>query len=351
MTDDFSPIEYSWVWDGANGSPRIRFSIDAMGPHTGTARDPFNQAKTVDLSRQLRTILPDSDWQWFDHFCQALLPKANEVNPCQSSTGMECGQQSSVFLGFELEEHSTTAKAYFLPLEARPLKTSGIIEAIESLPLENRDLSAFCKLVSFANTDPVGRQLKVDMFAIDCLAESERLKIYFRSSSTSFDTVCAVLTMNGALHSSNMASGLEELRELWWLIFGLDENFTSSQELPRSDHRTSGVFFNFDTKPAKRTTGQNALDARPEPKVYMPVKQYTPSDQQAAQGLARFLQKRGRDKYIKNYMESLGVLCAHRPLESGRGLHTYISCALKGGSLTITSYLSPEIYHPARWSV
>lgn len=46
---------------------------------------------------------------------------------------------------------------------------------------------------------------------------------------------------------------------------------------------------------------------------------------------------------------NLYMACSkHRSLEDGRGLHTYISCMVKNGSLTTTSYLNPEVYHPAR---
>ena len=60
MTDDFSPLEYSWIWD-AKGHPKIRYSIEAIGPDAGTAIDPFNRVQTMRLVNQLCVALPERD--------------------------------------------------------------------------------------------------------------------------------------------------------------------------------------------------------------------------------------------------------------------------------------------------
>ncbi|KAF7929029.1 hypothetical protein EAE99_004773 [Botrytis elliptica] len=57
MTDDFSPIEFSWNWGNAQGDVdrRVRFSIEAINKQSGTITDPWNQKATIDLvNRQCR---------------------------------------------------------------------------------------------------------------------------------------------------------------------------------------------------------------------------------------------------------------------------------------------------------
>lgn len=338
MTDDFTPVEYSWSWDGANGPPTIRFSLEAIGRDSGTVTDPFNQAMTMDLVRQLQKALPSGDWQWFNHFSNGLLSRPSRVN-CR---------QSSIFLAFELGPSEIVAKAYFLPVDESQPRISIITNAVKSLRRGKGEFCAFSKLESFLEDDPVGAQLKLEMLAVDCVAES-RLKIYVRSPCTSFDSVSAILTMNGKLYGPEIASGLKELRELWHLVLGLDEDFPSSQELHQKDHRTSGVLYYFNTKPTDVVPGMRDPDVTPDPKVYIPVRHYAQNDRQVAQGLATFLERRGRDDYVQNYMNVLDGICTHRSLDSSCGMHTYISCGFKKGSLVITSYLSPEVYHQARW--
>jgi len=68
ITDDYSPFELSWSWGGPNTSPTVRFLIEAIGAESGTASDPYNQKRTIDLVRNLAASKPDIDWQWFDHF-------------------------------------------------------------------------------------------------------------------------------------------------------------------------------------------------------------------------------------------------------------------------------------------
>ena len=42
MTDEFSPLEFSWSWDSSEERPQVRYSIEAIGADAGKAMDPFN---------------------------------------------------------------------------------------------------------------------------------------------------------------------------------------------------------------------------------------------------------------------------------------------------------------------
>ena len=170
---------------------------------------------------------------------------------------------------------------------------------------------------------------------------NSRLRLYVRSPSTSFDSVCAIMTMGGRLSKLGSGSTLANLREIWRLVLSLDKEFSSSDDLPRSRHETAGTFFNFDIRPG------NAI---PEAKLYIPAKHYGRDDLAVAEGLGTYLKGKGKGHYVDNYMRALKEICKHRPLDSDHSLQTYIGCGIEREELSITSYIAPEIYHPAIWS-
>ena len=190
--------------------------------------------------------------------------------------------------------------------------------------------------------DAEGSQLEIVGLGID-IAEpkSSRLRLYVRSPSTSFDSICSIMTMGGQLSNLRSAKTLENLREIWRLVLSLDKDFSSSDNLPRPRHKTAGTFLNFDIKPG---------NAVPEAKLYIPAKHHSMNDLAVAEGLGAYLKGKGRGDYVDNYMLVLKEVCKHRALDSDRGLQTYIGCGIEREDLSITSYIAPEIYHPARWS-
>ena len=115
---------------------------------------------------------------------------------------------------------------------------------------------------------------------------------------------------------------MEQLRDLWFSVLGFDDGFSEEKDLPTKEHQTSGVLYNIDVKP-----GNNTADT----KVYIP-KHDGKDDWKIARGLGSFLKKRENDEFVDGFLKMLRNVCAHRPLESGRGLQSHISCGVKGGS-------------------
>ncbi|KAI9842246.1 MAG: hypothetical protein M1837_007391 [Sclerophora amabilis] len=342
MTDDFSPIEYSWKWGDLTEPPEVRYSLEAIGPQAGTVTDPFNEATTMDLVHQLHLVLPNVDWQWFYHFVNAFRGTGTDLPPKNGT--QPSSDLSTMFLAFELQREQIVTKAYFRPVKVAHSGNSplaAVSRGIRSLEGGVLRFPAHDQLVHFMKTNPEGTLLDVVLVAIDCVEPSQsRLKTYVRSPHTSFDSVCTIMTLGNTLRDAGLERGLEELRELWQLVMGLD-HFCSSEELDKKEHQTAGVLYYFDIKPG---------NAEPVPKVYIPVRHYGRNDLEIVRGLGTFLKKRGRDGFLTNYLRVLDSICTHRSLESGPGIQTYISCSIKNGALSITSYVGPEIYHRARWS-
>ena len=275
-TDDFSPIEYSWNWDGAGDKPKIRFSIEAIG----------------------------------------------------------------------LGGDRVGVKAYFMPmlrsLETNQSRVQVVARAFNTLSQlrGGAEYPALEKLISFMRTDFLGCQTEVEMLSVDCLDPKDaRIKIYIRHPQTSWKSVRAMMTMNGQIKVSE--DDQEELWRFWRAVLSLDEDYSKSAELPKCDHSTAGMFYCFYAREG---------DKFPTPKLYVPAKHYGRNDRAIADGLAQYFGDRGKDSHIDNYKKVVEQLSNHRPLESQCGIHTYISCRFTDHGLSVTSYLSPEIYHPARWT-
>ncbi|KAK2845257.1 hypothetical protein FQN49_005899 [Arthroderma sp. PD_2] len=357
MTDDFSPIEYSWKWDigeklssDENSGPVIRYGIEAIGPYAGTALDPLNQTSTKEILYQLDLAVPAIDLTWFHHFAMTMYGTEQPAFTTERRETLDIGDspRSSMFLAFELLRGQLAVKAYFIPpnptnmREAKDDFLGRLTGAIQSLgafgPAQNgiARWAALDEMVSFMNTDEHGQKLTPFMMGIDCVkASKSRLKVYARSPNTSFDSVVEVLTMGG--RRPGFDANIADLKELWRLTLGLPAGFSTSENLPLPGHATAtgGMCYFFDIKPGI---------ALPDIKMYIPVRHYGQSDLKVAYGLREFLEARGRGAYAGGYIRGLEELAPFDRLQRSCGIQTYISCAFQDTGLSITSYLSPNIY-------
>jgi DMATS type aromatic prenyltransferase len=133
----------------------------------------------------------------------------------------------------------------------------------------------------------------------------------------------------------------EQFHQLWKLTLGLPDDFSPEKELPRRSHLTSGTCFYFDVAPKC---------AFPDVKAYIPLSHYASSDAAVAKGLVQFLEKQGRAHYAEAYVRTVESLATAAGPDAATGVQTYISCAYQQGQVSMTSYLSPQLYHPTTWS-
>ena len=104
------------------------------------------------------------------------------------------------------------------------------------------------------------------------------------------------MTLGREIDDPDMEHGLAELQELWILVLGLDQHFSSSNELTPNSHRTAGILYYFELKPGQ---------ALPVPKVYIPVRHYGKNDQNIAEGLLKYLKKHRQSSAPENYVRAL----------------------------------------------
>ncbi|KAL8654521.1 MAG: hypothetical protein Q9226_003402 [Calogaya cf. arnoldii] len=338
-------MELSWSWDLDRTKPKVRYAVEPISPAAGSCLDPLNQAATMDMVRQLAIENPDVDWQWFNAFTESFQAHGTKSN-AQAVTKRRSPQAcdpSSIFIAFELRPQGVATKAYFVPVKAEQLgvpRMRVLIDGIRALEGPSLAFPALDVFTQFAADTSQQSTIDVIGVAIDCVApQDSRLKLYIRSSETSFDSVCNMLSMGNKIDLPH--KDLEELKDLWYLALSLENTFPTSQQLPSTSHDTSGVLYNYDIK---------AGYDRPETKVYIPVKHHGKSDEAVARGLVSYLRSRDRGRYVDGFMRVLEGLCAHRGLATDCGVQTYISVAFHAGKLNLTSYFSPEIYHEARWT-
>ncbi|KAI9035182.1 dimethylallyl tryptophan synthase [Aspergillus affinis] len=318
MTDDHSPLEYSWNWD--EEPPIVRYSFEPIGPRAGTGRDPYNHQAPMAYVDHLRRRLPAADWRWFTHFADAFYQDPIPGSPGASASRV-ASSTSSIFIGFDLaRDGRMMCKTYLVPVKADQTGRSRFAvlhEAVQSLP-QYPELPAYAPLERLLRRrEEAGTPAHIIGVAVDCVEPSvSKVKIYFRSPTTTFTSVKDTLTANGTISSWD-APALQQLEELWSLVFDLPSDFSHDQELPLKTHETSGMLFNFDIKMGNR---------EPETKVYIPVRHYGQSDHAIAVGLVEFLRRRrGHAQSDDRFLQALQEYTSFRTLEQGCGVQTYIA--------------------------
>ena len=349
LTVDGTPIEYSWKWNLAGGAPDVRYTMEPIGAHPGTVLDPLNQDSTKELLYQMSLRVSNLDLTWFYHFANVFFDAEKEKYVTKKA-GM---LTSTLAVAFEFLKQGLSVKTYFGPKKVGqmdgPPPLNVWLDAVRGVAPKSE---AIAEVSSFCKTDPEGSLLQPFMLAIDCVDPSKsRIKLYVQTRNTSFNSVRTIITMGGKIRG--LEKGLEELQDLVKLALGLEKGFLSSAELPASkdyspsaldnfavdQHLIEGYMYYFDIAPGSPL---------PDIKFYLPTRRYGKNDLSIAQGLTQWLKARGRGQFTENYMRVLESLAKHRILEERVGLQTYISCCFQKGSLSMTTYLSPEAFDPQR---
>lgn len=348
VTDDFSPLEYSWSWNkGRSDAPKVRYTIELIGPATGSEFDPFNATAALDAAEDIARNYPKVDLTWFYHFLSAFIDPHLPLPSFESSHAI--ASPSSAFLAFDLNHNGGIAmKAYLIPVKAEQVHVSRlelVSDAIHNLP---NDFPSLSILEDFLSAHPLGLPISIVGLGVDCIHPSRaRLRLYIRSPHTSFEKVSDVLTLNGKLPTLRSETALMKFRKLWCLVLSLPPEFPAGAELPKADHETGGVLYSFDVKPG------NLL---PEAKVYIPAKHYAENDGKAFQGLKSFLEEEGKAQCVEGFGRALQSV-ESRPWRGNgdewdsdeewkerRGMQTYVGIGFEGDDLALTTYVAPGIY-------
>ena len=143
------------------------------------------------------------------------------------------------------------------------------------------------------------------------------------------------MTLKGRLGTSNLESGLKDLRQLWSRLLWNEMDFDSSSSLPPKLHRTSGILYYLEIRPDR---------PNPVPKVYIPVRYYSSSDLDVARQVTTILSDSCSASTREKYTEALEFAFPASLLANFCRAQTYIACTIKDGALHIISYINPGVY-------
>jgi DMATS type aromatic prenyltransferase len=333
MTDDGYPVELSWDWGSKDKPPKVRYSVEPIGPHAGSTLDPANLHAGVAFQEQLNQTLPSMRLEWYRHF-------EKFFNGCkiEGSSFIEDKKDNNttIFYAFDLLATEVTAKIYFFPkMRATIYNQSNLevlVQAIQEAPYATEDNLKAASIFRDFCSDEVNQALEYEMLAIDLVDPLQsRLKIYFRCRETTFNSVIRMMTFGGRVENPQLHRGLADFYHLWKCLFGPCASL--DQPLGDSQHRTAGILYNAEFKLG---------DLNPSVKVYLPVRHYAASDAAVIQGLKEYLTSHQQGTHMPAYARTMNTVFTSETLRTERGKHTYIGCNIpRDGSLRVVSYFKP----------
>ncbi|KAL4783268.1 aromatic prenyltransferase [Aspergillus varians] len=352
------PLEYSWKWDTATSSPDVRLTLEPINDLSGTRFDPLNQSPSLELFQRLGAILPSLDPSWTSHFLATFYDpdKVKYVQESQTDTGMPL--RSTMLVCFEFGRNGTTTKTYMSP---RKLGQQGFaplpeyLSAIQALgPSRALDV-----LADFLETSPEGTHLKPFMLAVDNIAPSaSRLKFYFATPKTSYNSICEVLTLGGRVVNPVLEEKLRTIHELVKAIMPTPDHLPDDADLPGpeappppppSEDNAESTADMANQRPAFIAGYQYYFDIAPgaelpDIKFYIPIRKEQMDDRTVADGLTNWMRAQGRGAFCDGYVRVLEGLAGGKDLKECHGLHTHICLMVKAnGEFDVTSYLAPGV--------
>ncbi|KAK7995271.1 aromatic prenyltransferase [Apiospora arundinis] len=300
ITDHGSPIELSWDWGTGDSRPLIRYSIEPIGVHAGTSIDPHNLVAGSAFLNHLSQLLPGMKLEWFHHF-KSFFDYGIERRRQDAQDEVK-DHDTSICYAFDLGESEDTPKVYFFPryraIACRKSNLEVIAEAIAGAPYCTEEKLRAATVFYEFSKDTTNKDMEYEMLAIDLIdPSSSRLKVYFRSRETSFDSVRRIMTLGGRIQNPRLAQGLDHLHDLWNGLFGVCGS--TSQSLTRNDHRTAGILYNVEFKLG---------DSYPVAKIYLPVRHYATSDLSVMDAMDRYFRSHERGNYINSYRKAMTEL-------------------------------------------
>ncbi|KAF2463875.1 aromatic prenyltransferase, partial [Lindgomyces ingoldianus] len=291
MTDDGIPVELSWDWGSGKQQPKIRLSVEPVGPSAGIEVDPLNQWAVAQFHHYTIMRNPRSDFAWYTHFSDIFRGKDATIALTKTE-----GHLSQIFYAFDLDRSSTMAKAYFFPkwlaYHCNAPAWNVISAAIKTAPSCNSEnLQVLSVLDGFFN-ESYGRRLEFEMLSTDLLRPATaRLKIYFRSRDVSISSVEHIMSIRGVILSHSLKKGIRNIRRLCSLL--VSSNGILEEFLDSTAHRTSGLLYY-----ASFRLG----DAIPSIKLYIPVRHFVSDDESVRKAVEEFLVEQGKAQRVQQYV-------------------------------------------------
>ncbi|KAF7538255.1 hypothetical protein G7054_g3107 [Neopestalotiopsis clavispora] len=357
LQPDGTPIEYSWKWPQAGGGkPEIRYDFEPISDLAGTEADILGQLAAKELMSKLKAALPDAkvDNTWFYHFMSTLFEHDNTKLMDAVAKGEPVS--NTVLMAAEFLPKGVSFKTYIQP------RVLGYPGAVPTEVYENSiagieaETPARRAVNEFLRVSEEGKKLVPFSMGVDNRAGS-RLKWYFLTPHTSFESMRAILTLDGQVQHQHLERQLGELKDLLYTVLGLPEDFPESEHpgkflgaktpyhipppppgAPEGDEGVvqflTGYPYYFDVAPGQDLPGV---------KWSLPVRNFPGSDLFVAEKFVAWLEKQGRGAYGQRYLSMLHRMAAAKGLKLSEcnGLQSFISVLMRpDGQFDVTTYFS-----------
>ncbi|ETS74381.1 hypothetical protein PFICI_14247 [Pestalotiopsis fici W106-1] len=330
-SDDFSPLELSWNVEPETS--KIRIGFEPIGPHAGTAKDPFNQDEPkIVMSRLLEQSGGAIDHQLWDFFVKHLHVDAKHAHDIVSKMAPNEHMTTNT-ISFDLVGQHPVPKVYFYTIPISLLKDTPAGEIITDLirQLPSNLAPSFQSIRDFVfdykrqrNNEQI---LRLELISFDAIAPTDsRLKVYMRTKETCLARVEEVYTLGGTLSGPEIDKGVNLIRSFYQHVLGISN---AEDDLPSSKHRTAGIIFNMELMHDR---------AMPVPKVYIPVRHYGGTDLRIAQSLSNFFRACGLEDLANTYVDAVQRAFPTQDFSNTIGRHSYVGLSYNEKGPYITMY-------------
>ncbi|RDA94310.1 hypothetical protein CP533_3799 [Ophiocordyceps camponoti-saundersi (nom. inval.)] len=342
MNYDCTPLQLSLNFH--NDEITLRTCNVPISRISGTAHDPINQQAPLEAMTRQQRALPSQDTRWFDHFVSnlflepdaaaALKTKANDV---QIRTGVQC------ILSHDFPHGKVQCKVTFAPFwkafatgsEMKTVIWDAILGLGDDVALYRPALDVLDRYLASDNAKAAGAM--ASFFSFDSVLEGDykrsRIKIYFCTVRTAFDSMVDIYTLGGSLSGPEMVRSIDALRILWKAIVKVPEEWPDDTDLPSNPSSTAMVIFNFEIRPGREL---------PTPKIYLPAHYYGRSDLEMADGMDVFFQSQGLDAVYSSYKENF-IRCFMNSDKQLTAVHHDVSFSMTPSGPYVTAYYKPEL--------
>ncbi|KAI9731402.1 MAG: hypothetical protein M1834_005308 [Cirrosporium novae-zelandiae] len=341
---DCTPIQLSLNF--YNNKATVRTANIPISELSGTSQDPLNQKAPIDTLYHQKKVFPSQDLRWFKHFTSALfIPNDDDASSVKARADNELFAMQAVqcMLSYDFLGDDTQVKVAMCPLwkhmETGKSNKQLMWEAIQGLGGEvSSYLQSLSVLEEYTDSDRARiAAISPVFFAFDTSLSSKykssRIKIYYFTPRTAFNTMVDIFTLGGRLMGLDMDRAVDALRILWHDVVKVPEGHSDDDDLPLNPTPSAGVIFNFEIWPGAKL---------PVPKMYLPAHYYGRDDLEIADGMDKFFQSQRwiepLHSYKKNYLSTF--MTDDNKLAA---VHHDISFSSKNSGLYVTAYYKPEL--------
>ncbi|KAJ0423135.1 aromatic prenyltransferase [Aspergillus carlsbadensis] len=329
-----------------------RFAFEPIGPHTGTAKDPFNTKMIWEVLERFGKIVPDLDLELIRHFVRELVVSDKEAEVITSQMEYTSVYRTQNKLAVDLNhDGSILLKTYIYP-ESKSFVTGRsrqqlIFDAIRAAgSYQQRVEASLSTLEEFLNGSPPSTRsssggtaaatghssLEACFLSCDLIArQHSRIKIYFLETQLDYASLSDIWTVGGRRHDPETMKGLALLEMLWTTLpsaKGQCSLANSMSELGTSPPERLPFIINFCLHPG---------DPIPEPQIYFPG--FGQNDRALADGLTAFFDRVGMSEVAESYGSQLQSYYPNQALDRSNHIQAWISYSSKKNKPYMSVYL------------